>query len=40
MLRASFGGRKESGWIIERRDGLRVTRDGPFDYSRELVRPQ
>ncbi|MGO9020040.1 MAG: aldehyde dehydrogenase family protein [Syntrophobacteraceae bacterium] len=40
MLRASFGGRKESGWIIERGDGRLVTRDGPFDYSRELVRPQ
>ena len=40
MLRALFGGRKESGWIMERRDGQWVTRDGAFDYSRELVRPR
>ncbi len=37
-LRAPFGGRKESGWIIERLDGRWVTRDGTFYYSKELVR--
>ncbi len=39
-LRAPFGGKKESGWIIERLDGRWITRDGAFHYSRELVRPQ
>lgn len=39
-LRAPFGGKKESGWIIERLDGRWITRDGGFHYSRELVRPQ
>ena len=39
-LRAPFGGKKDSGWIIERLDGRWVTRDGCFYYSRELVRPQ
>ncbi len=39
-LRAAFGGKKESGWIIERADGRWITRDGGFYYTRELVRPQ
>jgi acyl-CoA reductase-like NAD-dependent aldehyde dehydrogenase len=39
-LRAPFGGKKESGWILERLDGRWITRDGGFHYSRELVRPQ
>jgi aldehyde dehydrogenase (NAD+) len=39
-FRALFGGKKESGWIIERLDGRWITRDGSFHYSRELVRPQ
>ncbi len=39
-LRAAFGGRKESGWIMERLEGRWITRDGTFYYSRELVRPQ
>ncbi|MGO8942540.1 MAG: aldehyde dehydrogenase family protein [Syntrophobacteraceae bacterium] len=39
-LRAAFGGKKESGWIMERIDGRWTTRDGDFYYSRELVRPQ
>ena len=39
-LRAPFGGKKESGWIIERRGDRWVTRDGVFHYSRELLRPQ
>jgi acyl-CoA reductase-like NAD-dependent aldehyde dehydrogenase len=37
-LRLPFGGRKASGWILERRgDGWR-ERDGAFIYSRELAR--
>ncbi len=46
-LRAPFGGKKKSGWIIERIGGAVgtgrsrwITRDGCFHYSRELVRPQ
>jgi hypothetical protein len=39
-LRAPFGGKKESGWIVERLDDGWITRDGGFHYSRELVRPQ
>ena len=38
--RTPFGGKKESGWIIERLDDRWITRDGGFHYSRELVRPQ
>lgn len=38
-LRLPFGGRKESGWILERRGAEWVERDGAFLYSRELVRP-
>jgi len=38
-LRIHFGGRKESGWIIERNASGWETRDGAFLYSRELVRP-
>jgi acyl-CoA reductase-like NAD-dependent aldehyde dehydrogenase len=37
-LRLPFGGRKESGWILERRGGEWIERDGAFLYSRELVR--
>ena len=37
-LRTSFGGKKDSGWIIERRKQGWITRDGRFHYSRELVR--
>lgn len=38
-LRLPFGGRKESGWILERRGADWVERDGAFLYSRELVKP-
>lgn len=38
-LRLPFGGKKESGWILERRGAQWVERDGAFLYSRELVRP-
>jgi len=37
-LRLPFGGKGESGWIIENRDGKLIKRDGPFIYSAELVR--
>ncbi len=37
-LRAPFGGKKESGWIIERRGNRWTTRDGTFLYSKELAR--
>ncbi|MHC1741828.1 MAG: aldehyde dehydrogenase family protein [Syntrophobacteraceae bacterium] len=38
-LRIQFGGRKESGWIIERDGEGWKTRDGAFLYSQELGRP-
>ncbi len=38
-LRIPFGGKKESGWIMERRGNRWNTRDGAFLYSRELTRP-
>jgi acyl-CoA reductase-like NAD-dependent aldehyde dehydrogenase len=37
-LRLPFGGKKESGWILERRSGQWVARDGAFLYSKELAR--
>ncbi len=37
-LRLPFGGRGESGWILENLDGVLQRRDGAFIYSRELVR--
>jgi acyl-CoA reductase-like NAD-dependent aldehyde dehydrogenase len=37
-LRLPFGGKGESGWILEWRDGLLVKRDGAFIYAAELVR--
>jgi succinate-semialdehyde dehydrogenase/glutarate-semialdehyde dehydrogenase len=37
-LRTSFGGKKDSGWIIERGEKGWITRDGRFYYSKELVR--
>jgi hypothetical protein len=37
-LRVPFGGRKASGWILERRGDTWVERDGAFIYSRELSR--
>lgn len=36
-LRLPFGGKGESGWIIEHRDGRLRKRDGAFIYSAELV---
>jgi len=37
-LRLPFGGKGDSGWIIENRAGKLVKRDGAFIYSAELVR--
>jgi acyl-CoA reductase-like NAD-dependent aldehyde dehydrogenase len=37
-LRLPFGGKGESGWILEQRDGKMLKRDGAFIYSAELVR--
>ncbi|MFZ5450779.1 MAG: aldehyde dehydrogenase family protein [Thermodesulfobacteriota bacterium] len=37
-LRLPFGGKGESGWILERTDGEMIKRDGAFIYSAELVR--
>jgi acyl-CoA reductase-like NAD-dependent aldehyde dehydrogenase len=37
-LRLPFGGKKESGWILERRGSQWIARDGAFVYSRELAR--
>ncbi|MGB8993119.1 MAG: aldehyde dehydrogenase [Desulfobaccales bacterium] len=37
-LRLPFGGKGDSGWIIENRDGKLMKRDGAFIYSAELVR--
>ncbi len=37
-LRLPFGGKGESGWIIENRNGNLIKRDGAFIYSAELVR--
>ncbi|MEJ2069648.1 MAG: aldehyde dehydrogenase family protein [Syntrophobacterales bacterium] len=38
LLRLPFGGKGESGWIIERHNGNFTQRDGSFIYSTELVR--
>lgn len=37
-LRLPFGGKKESGWILERSNGRWIERDGAFLYSKELAR--
>ncbi len=37
-LRLPFGGKGESGWILENRNGNLTRRDGAFIYSAELVR--
>ncbi len=37
-LRLPFGGKGKSGWILERRNGEMVRREGAFIYSAELVR--
>lgn len=37
-LKLPFGGKGESGWIIENQEGALIKRDGAFNYSAELVR--
>lgn len=37
-LRLPFGGKKESGWILERQNDQWIERDGAFLYGKELVR--
>jgi len=39
-LRLPFGGKKESGWILERQGDTWIERDGAFQYSKELVKGQ
>lgn len=39
-LRLPFGGKKDSGWIMEKQPGRLIRRDGAFRYSAELVRPE
>jgi len=36
-LRLPFGGKNESGWILERKGNDYIERDGAFLYSKELV---
>ena len=36
-LRLPFGGKNESGWILERKGDEYIERDGAFLYSKELV---
>ena len=36
-LRLPFGGKNESGWILERKGNEYIERDGTFLYSKELV---
>lgn len=37
-LRLPFGGKKESGWILEREGDGWIKRDGAFQYTKELVK--
>ena len=37
-LRLPFGGKKASGWILERHGNQWIARDGAFLYSKELVK--
>lgn len=37
-MRLPFGGKKESGWILEKNGGGWTERDGAFIYSQELAR--
>jgi len=36
-LRLPFGGKKASGWILERKGNDWLERDGAFIYSKELA---
>jgi succinate-semialdehyde dehydrogenase/glutarate-semialdehyde dehydrogenase len=37
-LRLPFGGKKDSGWILEKQGERWIERDGAFQYTRELVK--
>jgi acyl-CoA reductase-like NAD-dependent aldehyde dehydrogenase len=37
-LRLPFGGKKDSGWILEREGDRWIERDGAFQYTKELVK--
>lgn len=37
-LRLPFGGKKDSGWILERKGEGWIERDGAFQYTKELVK--
>jgi hypothetical protein len=37
-LRLPFGGKKDSGWILERKGDRWIERDGAFQYTKELVK--
>jgi acyl-CoA reductase-like NAD-dependent aldehyde dehydrogenase len=37
-LRLPFGGKQDSGWILEREGGRWIERDGAFQYTKELVK--
>ena len=37
-LRLPFGGKKDSGWILERDGDRWIERDGAFQYTKELVK--
>ncbi|MEJ2365686.1 MAG: aldehyde dehydrogenase family protein, partial [Deltaproteobacteria bacterium] len=39
-LRLPFGGKKDSGWILERGGDRWIERDGAFWYTKELVRAE
>ncbi len=38
-LRGPFGGKKESGWILERKDGTIEKKDGAVIYAIEFTKP-
>ena len=37
-LRLPFGGKKDSGWILQREGDRWIQRDGAFQYTKELVK--
>ncbi len=37
--RDPFGGRRDSGWVLERRGTMIIRKDGPIVYVKELTRP-
>jgi len=39
-LRLPFGGKKDSGWILQREGERWIERDGAFQYTKELVKAE